>query len=202
MEQLLKITSVPITLDYKVNNARLEHKNANASLEISRDKGGLKIKSQPIKLDIDSTDCYNSIRPSHSQSIKQAAEKGEHAAYEATAAYAREGKLFLNAKVGEDMIGKIVASREAPPNTNFTIDFLPKVKPELNWTEPELSIEYELDKLNFDWKVMNGDFEFVPGSIEISITQMPDVIVEYVGKPIYVPASADPEYVPETDVRA
>ena len=32
--------------------------------------------------------------------------------------------------------------------------------------------------------------EFIPGTIELSITQQPDVIIEYVGKPIYVPRVA------------
>jgi len=202
MEQLLKITSVPISFEYKVNNARLEYKNSTASMEVTRDKGGFTMRSQPSKVDIDSSECYNSIRPTNAQSIAQAAQKGLAASYEASATYAREGQLFLNAKIGEDMIGQIIANREAPKDTNFTIAFLPTVRPELNWSEPELDIEYELDKLNFDWKVMNGDFEFIPGNIEVSITQMPDIIIEYVGGPIYAPPSADPEYVPTTDVRA
>lgn len=201
MESLLKITTVPISFEMKVTDARLEYKNANAEVKITRDKGGYKMRSEPIKVDIDSFECFNSINPTVKTSIKQAAEKGKMAAYEATASYASNGKLFLNAKVGEDVIEKI-SSSELNVNTNVGIAFTPTARPEFNWSEPELSIEYELDKLNFDWKVLNGDFEFIPGNIEISITQYPDVIIEYTGSPIYVPASADPEYVPTTDVMA
>lgn len=201
MEPLLKITTVPLKFEMTVNNARLEYNNSNAQLEISRDDGGLKIKSNPIKLDIDSFECYNSVNPTAKTSIKDAAEKGKMAAYEATAAYAREGKLFLNAKIGEDVISRIAASK-TEVNTNVGLTFTPTARPELNWSDPEIMIEYELDKLNFDWKVMNGNFEFIPGNIEISITQQPDVVIEYIGSPIYVPPSADPEYVPITDIRA
>lgn len=201
MEPLLKITSVPLQFEMKVNDARYEYHNSNAQLEITRDKGGLTIKSDPIKLDIDSFECYNSVNPTARTSIKDAAEKGKMAAYEATAAYAQEGKLFLNAKIGEDVIEKIVTSK-MEVNTNVGIAFTPTARPELNWSDPEISMQYELDKLNFDWKVMNGNFEFIPGNIEISITQQPDVIIEYIGSPIYVPPSADPEYVPITDLKA
>ena len=201
MEPLLKITSVPLKFEMTVNNARLEYNNSNAQLEISRDDGGLKIKSNPIKLDIDSFECYNSVNPTARTSITNAAEKGKMAAYEATAAYAREGKLFLNAKIGEDVIGRMAASN-MEVNTNVGLAFTPTARPELNWSDPEIMIEYELDKLNFDWKVMNGNFEFIPGNIEISITQQPDVVIEYIGSPIYVPPSADPEYVPITDIKA
>jgi hypothetical protein len=201
MDPLLKITSVPLKFELKVNNARLEYNNSNAQVEITRDAGGLKIKSDPIKLDIDSFECYNCINPTVRTSIQDAAEKGKTAAYEATATYAREGKLFLNAKIGEDVVGQIAASK-TDVTTNVGIAFTPTARPELNWSEPEITMEYELDKLNFDWKVMNGNFQFVPGNIEFSITQHPDVVIEYIGGPIYVPPSADPEYVPTTDLRA
>ena len=64
-----------------------------------------------------------------------------------------------------------------------------------------MTINYEMDKLNFDLKVANGNFEFIPGDIEMSITQRPQVLIEYVGGPIYVPKSANPDYEP-LDVRA
>ena len=44
-----------------------------------------------------------------------------------------------------------------------------------------------MDKLNFDVRSLNGDFEFIPASIDVEITQYPDVRIEYVGEPIYVP---------------
>ena len=201
MDQLLKITSVPIAFEMKINNASLEYKNPNAQMEVSRDTGGLTIKSKPIKLDIDSFECFNSINPTTRRSIENAAERGKKVAYEATAAYARDGKLFLNAKIGEDVIEKIVTSK-MEVNTNVGIAFTPSARPEFNWSESEITIEYELDKLNFEWKIKNGNFEFVPGNIEISVTQQPDVVIEYIGSPLYVPPSADPEYIPITDIKA
>ena len=59
---------------------------------------------------------------------------------------------------------------------------------------------FRSDKLNFDLKIANGNFEFIPGNIEMSITQHPDIMIEYIGGPIYVPPSADPNYEP-IDVR-
>ena len=67
------------------------------------------------------------------------------------------------------------------------------------WILPNMTIQYEMDKLNFDWKINKTGFEFIPGSIEFSITQQPDVLIEYVGDPLYVPPSANPNYI---DVKA
>ena len=40
------------------------------------------------------------------------------------------------------------------------------------------------------------NFTFVPGDIEFTMTQRPDVIIKYVGGPLYVPPSSDPNYEP------
>lgn len=200
MEPLIKITSIPIAIELKVNNARLEYQNATAELEVSRNKGGLQIKSHPIKLNMDTFEARNSVVPTTRRSIEQSAQKGKNAAYQATATLAKEGQLLLNAKIGDDTIGQIISSRMQVP-TDFGLDFIPKTGPNLSWSQPDLTIEYQMDKLNFDWKVAKGDFQFIPGDIEVSITQRPDVVIEYIGGPIYVPPSADPNYTP-VDVKA
>mgnify|MGYP003311655983 CR=1 FL=1 len=65
----------------------------------------------------------------------------------------------------------------------------------------DITIDYQLDKLNFDWKTQQGSFEFIPGDIEIMVSQRPEVRIEYIGDPLYVPPSADPNYEP-IDVKA
>ena len=51
-------------------------------------------------------------------------------------------------------------------------------------------MDYQMDKLTFNLRLQNGEVEYIPGSIEIVITQYPDVQIEYMGRPVYVPASA------------
>lgn len=70
---------------------------------------------------------------------------------------------------------------------NVNIDFLPSAAPDLSWEGGELSIRYEMDKLNFNWRMNQMNFTFVPGDIEFTMTQRPDVIIKYVGGPLYVP---------------
>ena len=200
MQPLLKITNVPIAFELKINKARLAYRSGTVDLEISRDRGKMRISSSPIHLDIDSFQARNSISPaSMSESIRKYAQQGRTAAYEATATFTQEGNLMLQAKLGEDVISDIIRNKTdkyfVPPDIG--IQFIPEQPVDLNWSKPDMTIEYQMDKMNFDWKVMRGDFEFVPGDIEISITQQPDVIIEYIGKPVYVPPSADPEAEPE-----
>ena len=202
MTPLIEIKTVPIEIEMKVSHAKLEYTRGTADLEISRGEGGLSIKSRPIKLNIDTFEARNSVVPTAMRSIEQYAEKGQQASYTATATYARQGKMFLEAKIGEDVIGQIAAEstmKNYKPNSN--IEFLPSVPPEITWDPGEMHIRYEMDKLNFDWRVNRPQLEFTPGDIELSVTQQPDVIIKYVGGPLYVPPSSDPDYQP-VDVEA
>ena len=195
MGPLIKITTVPISYELKVNNARLERSSGTVELNLTRDRKGLRIESNNIKLTLDTFEARNSVSPTAIRSISQAAETGKSAAYEATARYTNEGTIMMDAKLDGNALNQIFANRAQLPTGEFTLGFTPSARPEISWSEPNISIQYEMDKLNFEFKLANGNFEFIPGSIEINIKQYPDVVIEYIGKPIYVPPSSDPDYV-------
>ena len=200
MKPLLEIRSIPISIQYKVNPAQIERKNVKAEVEISRDKKGLSIKSRPIKLSIDSFDAKNSVAKTPIKSVEEAATLGKEAALTATATYAKEGSMMVNIQLDQKMIPQLAAERfNAPLQYDFNIKYVPDQPINMDWMPGELKIEYEMDKLNFDWKATQHDFQFTPGNIEVTIEEHPRVVIEYVGDPIYVPPSANPNYV---DVRA
>ena len=202
MEQLIEITRVPIEIEMKTSRAQLKHVQASAELEISRDRGGLSIKSRPIQLNMDTFEMRSSIMPTPAQSVQKNAQEGRQAAYTATATYAQEGELYLKAQIGEDVQAQL--AKTAISTQMFSqpaMDFIPKEGPEITWDPGEMNIRYEMDKLNINWRMGDGSFEFTPGDIEFTVTQRPDVVIKYLGGPIYVPPSADPNYEP-VDVRA
>lgn len=195
MEQLIEIKTVPIELEMKVNHARLDYKRSTVDLEISRNQGGLQIRSKPIKVNIDTFEARNSVSPTAMRSIEQAAQRGQQKVYDTTATYARRGDLLLEAKIGEQLISQF-AMESQQVNTDFAMKWLPTTGPDISWDGGELNIRYEMDKLDFDWRMDKGNVEFIPGNIEFTVTQQPDVIIKYIGGPVYVPPSADPDYVP------
>lgn len=201
MKPLIEITTVPIQIEMKTTNAKLEYARGTVEMEISRDKGGLNIKSRPIRVNIDTFEARNSITPTLARSLEQGAQKGQQAAYQATATYAQQGKLMMETKLGEEVITQLSRQSLLEGVQDVGMQFLPKVGPEITWDPAEMNIRYEMDKLNFDWKIGGGSFEFTPGDIELTVTQRPEVIIKYIGGPIYVPPSADPNYEP-VDVRA
>ncbi len=195
MYPLIEIKTVPIEIEIKTTNAKLEYARGTADLEISRNKGGLSIHSRPIRLNIDTFEARNSIVPTPARSVAQNAQRGQQAANQATATYARQGQLLLNAQIGQELVTQFAEEAQNQNlKTNVGIQFLPSVAPEISWDPAEMQIRYEMDKLNFDWRLNEPRFEFVPGDVQISVTQHPDVEIKYVGGPLFVPPSADPNY--------
>lgn len=201
MKPLIEITTIPIQIEMKTTNAKLEYARGTAEMEVTRDKGGLQIKSRPIRLNIDTFEARNSITPTLARSQEQNAQKGREASYKATATFAQEGNLMMKTKLGEEVITQFSRQSLLEGVQDVGLQFLPKTGAEIDWDPAEMNIRYEMDKLNFDWKINGGSFEFTPGDIELTVTQRPEVIIKYIGGPIYVPPSADPNYEP-VDVRA
>ena len=201
MNPLIEIKTVPIEIQMKVTHARLEYARGTAQVEISRNKGSLNIRSQPIKVNLDTFEARNSVMPTTSTLIRQQAQAGIQGAYQATAVLAREGRMMMEARIDQDVIPQLAKAQNLGQPTNVNIDFIPTTGPDISWDGGEMRIRYEMDKLNFDWRMEQMSFTFVPGDIEFTMTQRPDVIVKYVGGPLYVPPSADPDYEP-LDVNA
>lgn len=202
MKPLIEITTVPIQIEMKLTHAKLEYARGTAEMEITREKNGLSIKSRPIKVNIDTYEARNSVTPTLARYLEQGAQKGQQAAYEATATYARQGQLLLETRVGEELVTQFAEEAMMKDvKTNVGLDFLPKGGADINWDPGEMNIRYEMDKLAIDWKLNEGSFEFTPGDIEIKVAQRPDVVIKYIGGPVYVPPSSDPNYVP-VDVKA
>lgn len=195
MKPLLQITTIPINYEFKIQHAHVERHHGSAEVEISRNKGGMQIESTPIKVRIDTFEARNSMTPTTPTSIRQAAEKGKQAASEATARWAADNHVMMNAKIGEDVAGQI-AERDFMNNLKtgeFEMGFIPKVGPNIQWNDPDMSIHFQRDRLNFDLKLSKGDFNYIPGDFTLEITQMPDVRIKYVGGFNYVPRSSDPD---------
>lgn len=187
MKQLIQITTIPIAYELQIEKARVEHHEGTANLEISGKQGEpVQIKSQPIKLNLDTYESGNSILGANLGIGENG--KGLSAVYQATVSMDSEGQLLLKGKIS-DNLNKANTAQLSASNGKASVN------------QADLTIRYQMDKMNFDMKVANGNFEFVPGNISIEITQYPGVQIEYVGGPIYVPPSADPNY-ESVDVKA
>ena len=122
---LIEIKSVPIEIEMRVTDAKLEYSRSTVDMEITRDKGGMSIRSKPIRVNLDTFEARNSVMPTLATQIRNSAQAGKQAAYEATATYAQQGQLLLKAKIGEELITKFAADAQTKNlKTNVGIRFI------------------------------------------------------------------------------
>ena len=201
MDQLLSIKTTPISVEILINNAQVKYNSRLPKVEVSRQKGGLQMKADPIKINIDTFEMRQSIGlKSTATMVQEVGQKGIKIAYQATAKFAQEGNEL--ADPNGMSIAQIAASK-LNKQVETALEFLPKEGPDISWDGGKLSIHYQMDQLDMDWDTIGlTNFEFVPGKIEFEVKQLPKVEIEYIGGPIYVPPSADPANMgQEIDVR-
>ena len=193
MDQLLSIRTTPIAVEILIDNAHVKYNSRLPKVEVSRQEGGLQMKADPIKINIDTFEMRQSIGlKSNTTLINEAAQNGIKIAYQATATIAQEGNEL--ADPNGMSIAQIAASK-LNQQVETALEFLPKDGPDISWDGGKLSIHYQMDELNMNWDTAGlTNFEFRPGKIEFEVKQMPKVEIEYLGGPIYVPPSADPEH--------
>ncbi|HHZ01529.1 MAG TPA: hypothetical protein GX396_01135 [Tissierellia bacterium] len=193
VEPLLEIKTTPISYELKINRAKYEIDQTNPSFKLIRDRGGLKIAKKPTRLNIDTVEArYSAGIKSAMRSVEDYSKKGIKAAYEATANYAKEGNYMLK-NFTENPLPEI-AMRRIFSNLNFNLSFVPKVGPDISWDIGDTSINFEKDKLNYDWNIEKPKMNYIPWSIEMIIKEYPKIEITYKGTPIFVPPSADPNY--------
>lgn len=198
MKPLIEIETVPISIQLKVTNAQYVPAETTAELEMKTEEGGLEIKSKPVRLNIDTYEARKSAsNESAIDSINSYAEKGKNGVYSATARYSQEGSILMHVKFQDEAYKQITELRlKTEQHKVPNIKWIPDRPVDIEYEPADLTIKYNMDKLKMNVKNNDRPMKFVPGDIEFEITQKPDVIINYVGDPIYVPPSADPNYEP------
>ena len=200
MQPLLKIQTVPISLEMRTKRAQLTPGDGSIEAKlpkakVGRTRGKAYIRTTPAQVNIDSSRARASAGlKSAPQTVREFAEAGRADAREAARNYAEQGNQVVDSHgkgvpVAEAASAKMISSAET------IMAFIPSVPPEIEVEEGSISFDYSPDTLQYDWNVKTTPpLEYIPGSIEFTVEQYPEVIIEYIGSPIYVPPSADPNY--------
>lgn len=196
MKPLLHIQSVPISIEYNVTPARMEMVQQKTNLNVTRTKNGLTIESTPIKIKLDTFEARSSMGlKSVATAVAENAHKGNQLTYEAIGKIVEDGNFMMDIHINRTPVPDL-AMRNMPLEVDTMMAFTPSTGPEISWEGPDLQMRYEMDQLAFDWRTNRPEMTFIPGSIEFQIKEYPRLIIEYVGEPIYVPPSSNPDYVP------
>ena len=175
MQQLLSIETVPISIEYKVNKASAIAADQSAKIKLTTDNGNLTIRSNSIQIRMDQF------------------QQPSNLSYTATAKYGEGGSIQMDVQINGDPINDIAYRRieRSLANLSEHLSGTQSDNPVFN-----MRINFEMSGLPADWGIFpRPNVQFVPGNLEIKVKEFPKIIIKYTGKPIYVPKSADPEYV-------
>jgi hypothetical protein len=202
MKPLLNIRTVPIELEIRTTRAALRaNNNPPPTVDIQRAKGNRDIRQTPGRLNIDSTETRASIGIKTTQrSISEFAEASLGDGRAAVREISEGGSRIVDSHGQGSPIVDVALSRMDMNRTReYVLDFIPSVAPQIEYIPGSVSFDFSADQLQYNWNVNSrAQLEYVPHSIEFEVVQHPQVIIEYMGGPIYVPRSADPNYVPPT----
>ncbi len=196
---LLQITTIPIQIEIKVTNARFEHSDeyVQPQVNIKSRNGGFVMEAEPLKLNIDTYQARKSMGYGHmteGDMLKQKAQEGWSIAFQGTAKVAAEGDQLARGMSPAEIA---LNNARAGATVQTIMDFLPKEGADITFEAGKLNIEYQMGTQDIDWNIHpDSPLEFIPGSVEFIVHDRPRVEIEYIGDPLYVPPSANPNYEP------
>lgn len=180
MQQLITIETVPISIEY-VEKPVKSSDDQSARLRVSRQENTMSIKSSPIPIKMDMFKPENFTL-------------GTDYCYTATAKYSKDGYLKLHVCMKESS-RENYQYKKVNRNHENILNYIPGTTQNVSDKLQELQISFNMNHL------LNGNTNtsFMPPDLEIKVVEMPKVIIKYVGGPIYIPRSADPNYNPSED---
>lgn len=194
MKPLLEITSVPMKYELSVERARLEVNQEHIRAEIKTTPAKLEIHQEISKMRQDSFEFRKGLGLKTVRTANdEAAQRGVQDASRATAQYADVGNQLLHIEKGAN-IPDTVWSQYFQRATEGNLVFVPLSPIDISWSQGGAELNYSPAAVNMDWNRPKADLKFVPGSISMNILQYPKLEIKYLGGPIYVPPSSDPNY--------
>lgn len=199
VSNLLQITTIPIQIEIKVTNATFEPAEGerHPKVNITTKDGGYVMQAEPLKLNIDTYKARSSLGYGNMTDGDVIAKKGQEGftiAYQGTCKIASEGNQLARGMTASEIA---INNARAGATVSTIMEFLPSTGAEVTFEEGKLNIEYQMGSQDFDWDLKSQlPMEFIPGSVELIVRDRPRVEIEYIGEPIYVPPSANPNYEP------
>ena len=196
---LLQITTIPIQIEIKVTNAKYEptEEDRLPKVNITTKNGGYVMEAEPMKINIDTYEARKSLGYGHMNDadlMQKKAQDGFSIAFQGTAKIASEGNQLARGMTASEIA---INNARAGATIDTIMEFLPKENAQITFDEGMLNIEYQMGEQEIDWDVVPQlPMEFIPGNVEFIIHDRPRVEIEYIGDPIYVPPSANPNYKP------
>jgi hypothetical protein len=179
MESLITIETVPIKIEFVEKNP-LALSSVHPADTTIKQANQQPIQIEPIKI---------AVQDYYEPSL---AYQWENATYTAIPQYDDGGNLKLDIQMEDGQAREIRFMQ-----TNRSIESMTSKARAVGTDAGTMQISIPMSQLASGMPEANNfNTEFLPPDLQLVVTQRADVIIKYVGGPIYVPPSSDPNYTP------
>jgi hypothetical protein len=156
-----------VFLAYEITPAQLLYKSSPAQMQISVERGGMQMESEPMLMKLDNKQFFDSIGITDNQTrVQENARAGKEAAVEAVGRYTRQ----KNAMMGPDAVSiSQIAAQQGREPVKTALAFLPEEKPKARWSGGEVNMRFIKDKVEISWKPNELEFTYVPYSVDYRV---------------------------------
>lgn len=194
IKPLLQITTTPARYEYQVTKARLEISQEQPTVERTTKRASLNMSQQAGRLEM------NTVRRRADMGfrgvVEQAnyqADKGQQAVKEVTENYVDAGNQLANFHKGANIPDTMWS--QSMQHSKGDLVLVPLSPVEIHYIPASLTTDFQPGEISANWDVGKARLEFVPGDFKLNFTQYASINIEYLGGPVYVPPSADPNFV-------
>lgn len=196
IEQLLRITSIPMKYEYDIQPAKLEMRS-EPQIPLARvmtTQPQLRVHSEYTTVNIDTYQARASLGQYNPQDFASVqAQRGRQQVMSATAQAAQLGWDISDHYHEGVSISQLVGQRMMQ-QPGMVMCFLPQGGAQLSWNPAVCDVSYQPGDVQYQWERPQTSYEYTPAKIDMKILQYPSIQVEYLGSPNYVPPSAAPDY--------
>lgn len=196
MKPLLEITTSPARYEYEVARAKLQISQQNPTVDRTTKRASLNMRKQSGRVEM------NTVRRRSDMGFKGVVdmanyegERGVQIAREKTGDYAQMGNQLAmqhkGANIPDTMWGQTMKHSQGD------LVLMPVSPIELHYIPASLAVDFQPGEMSANWDVGKARLDFVPGSFKLNFTEFASINIQYIGGPLYVPPSADPNFVAE-----
>lgn len=180
----LSITQNYARIGIDRNPSRLEMESQNARLELRQKHAKVNIKTDLPRVEIDQYEAFASAGLKNFLDLtKDAAQRGQQQAIEYIGKLAGDGDSLAAIERGGDPIIQI-ALRDAYPEHEFNIDFIPKVGPKITvkgsvQLDPERNAEGVNHGVEGNFTPANVNINYTPAQVNVFLKQYASIQMSY-----------------------
>lgn len=181
MRQLLQIQQTPMRINFSYPLGKHTIRQPKAEMNVTRHESELSVKTDPIKVHIDQTECFESMNKYKPARLSQKiAEEAKDVVMETIAQIGDDSKAMVDSR-GEAHAE--ICKRKMQQYSTETITAYIPAPPTISWEGgAPTEVDFTPFKMDFDWYVnLKPEIDYEPGEFNLNVAQWHKVEIAYTG---------------------